>query len=30
MKRRDFLKTVSGLAAGAMVPAPAIVSPARA
>jgi peptide/nickel transport system substrate-binding protein len=30
MKRRDFLKSVSGLAAGAMVPAPAIVSPARA
>ena len=30
MKRRDFLKSVSGLAAGAMVPAPAIWSPARA
>jgi len=25
MKRRDFLKSVSGLAAGAMVPAPAIL-----
>jgi peptide/nickel transport system substrate-binding protein len=30
MKRRDFLKSVSGLAAGAMVPAPAIWSPAKA
>ena len=30
MKRRDFLKSVSGLAAGAMVPAPAIFSPVRA
>jgi len=30
MKRRDFLKSVSGLAAGAMVPAPAIWSAARA
>src|ERR1700731_3570748 len=30
MKRRDFLKSVSGLAAGAMVPAPAIISPAKA
>src|SRR5882672_4050425 len=30
MKRRDFLKSVSGIAAGAMVPAPAIWSPARA
>src|SRR5882757_28629 len=30
MKRRDFLKSVSGLAAGAMVPAPAIFSPAKA
>jgi peptide/nickel transport system substrate-binding protein len=29
MKRRDFLKSVSGLAAGAMVPAPAIWSPAK-
>jgi peptide/nickel transport system substrate-binding protein len=29
MKRRDFLKSV-GLAAGALVPAPAIVSPAKA
>src|ERR1044072_4995933 len=30
MKRRDFLKSVSGLAAGAMVPAPAIWTPAKA
>jgi peptide/nickel transport system substrate-binding protein len=30
MKRRDFLKSVSGLAAGAMVPAPAIWSTAKA
>src|SRR5436853_7443764 len=30
MKRRDFLKSVSGLAAGAMVPAPAIFPPAKA
>jgi peptide/nickel transport system substrate-binding protein len=31
MKRRDFLKSVSGLTAGAMLPAaPAIVSPAKA
>src|SRR5271166_3846858 len=30
MKRRDFLKSVSGLAAGTMVSAPAIFSPARA
>ncbi len=30
MKRRDFLKSVSGIAAGAMVPAPAIWSSARA
>lgn len=30
MKRRDFLKSVSGLAAGAVLPAPAIVSPAKA
>ena len=30
MKRRDFLKSVSGLAAGALVPAPAIISPAKA
>ena len=30
MKRRDFLKSVSGLAAGAMVPAPAIWSSAKA
>src|SRR6201982_3632796 len=30
MKRRDFLKSVSGIAAGAMVPAPAIWSPAKA
>ena len=30
MKRRDFLKSATGLAAGAMVPAPAIWSPARA
>jgi len=30
MKRRDFLKSVSGLAAGAMVPAPGIISSARA
>jgi peptide/nickel transport system substrate-binding protein len=30
MKRRDFLKSVSGLAAGAMVPAPAIWSAAKA
>src|SRR3982751_5138850 len=30
MKRRDFLKSVSGLAAGAMVPGPAIVSTAKA
>src|SRR5260370_18145265 len=29
MKRRDFLKSVSGLAAGAMVPAPAIWSAAK-
>jgi peptide/nickel transport system substrate-binding protein len=30
MKRRDFLKSVSGLAAGAMTGAPAIWSPAKA
>src|ERR1700739_3973534 len=30
MKRRDFLKSVSGVAAGAMVSAPAIWSPAKA
>src|SRR5580700_9103777 len=30
MKRRDFLKTVTGVAAGAMVPAPAIWSAAKA
>src|SRR5205823_5516805 len=30
MKRRDFLKSVSGLAAGALTPAPAIWSPAKA
>jgi peptide/nickel transport system substrate-binding protein len=30
MKRRDFLKSVSGIAAGAVLPAPAIWSPARA
>src|SRR5947208_2629433 len=30
MKRRDFLKSVSGLAAGAMMPAPAIWSAAKA
>ena len=30
MKRRDFLKSVSGIAAGAVVPAPAIWSPAKA
>jgi peptide/nickel transport system substrate-binding protein len=30
MKRRDFLKSVSGLAIGATVPLPAIWSPARA
>src|SRR5580700_3242246 len=30
MKRRDFLRSVSGIAAGAMVPAPAIWSPAKA
>jgi peptide/nickel transport system substrate-binding protein len=30
MKRRDFLKSVSGVAAGAMVPAPAIWSSAKA
>ena len=30
MKRRDFLKSATGLAAGAMVPAPAIWSPAKA
>jgi peptide/nickel transport system substrate-binding protein len=30
MKRRDFLKSVSGLTAGALLPAPAIVSSARA
>src|SRR6266478_1111716 len=30
MKRRDFLKSVSGIAAGAMLPAPAIWSSARA
>src|SRR6201993_2616127 len=30
MKRRDFLKSVSGLAVGAAVQAPAIWSPARA
>jgi peptide/nickel transport system substrate-binding protein len=30
MKRRDFLKSVSGMAAGAMVPAPAIWSAAKA
>ena len=30
MKRRDFLKSASGLAASAMVSAPAIFSPAKA
>ena len=30
MKRRDFLKSVSGIAVGAAVPAPAIWSPAKA
>src|SRR4029453_13147377 len=30
MKRRDFLKSVTGVAAGAMVPAPAIWSSAKA
>ncbi|MBC7580715.1 MAG: twin-arginine translocation signal domain-containing protein, partial [Tardiphaga sp.] len=30
MKRRDFLKTVTGVAASAMVPAPAIFSAAKA
>ena len=30
MKRRDFLKSVSGIAAGAMLPAPAIWSSAKA
>ncbi|WP_022721360.1 ABC transporter substrate-binding protein, partial [Rhodopseudomonas sp. B29] len=30
MKRRDFLKSATALAAGAMVPAPAIWSPAKA
>ena len=30
MKRRDFLKSVTGVAAGALVPAPAIFSPAKA
>ncbi|MDB5654080.1 MAG: transporter substrate-binding protein [Tardiphaga sp.] len=30
MKRRDFLKTVTGVAAGAMVPASALWSPANA
>jgi peptide/nickel transport system substrate-binding protein len=30
MKRRDFLKSVTGIAAGAMVPAPAIWSAAKA
>ena len=30
MKRRDFLKSVSGIAAGALVPAPAIWSAAKA
>jgi peptide/nickel transport system substrate-binding protein len=30
MKRRDFLKSVSGLTAGALLPAPSIVSSARA
>src|SRR6202166_4514808 len=30
MKRRDFLKSVSGIAAGAVVPAPAIWSSAKA
>src|SRR3954449_4501218 len=30
MKRRDFLKSVAGVAAGAMVPAPAIWSAAKA
>src|SRR5438045_7620996 len=30
MKRRDFLKSVSGIAAGTMVPAPAIWSSAKA
>ena len=29
MKRRDFLKSVTGVAAGAMVPAPAIWSAAK-
>jgi peptide/nickel transport system substrate-binding protein len=30
MKRRDFLKSVTGVAAGALVPAPAIFSAAKA
>jgi peptide/nickel transport system substrate-binding protein len=30
MKRRDFLKSVTGVAAGAMVPGPAIWSSAKA
>ncbi|MBI5262941.1 MAG: ABC transporter substrate-binding protein [Bradyrhizobium sp.] len=30
MKRRDFLKSVSGLAAGTMLPAPGIISSAKA
>src|SRR5213080_4907942 len=30
MKRRDFLKTMSGAAAGTLVSAPAIFSPAKA
>src|SRR3954451_17051884 len=30
MKRRDFLKSVTGIAAGAMVPPPAIWSAAKA
>ena len=30
MKRRDFLKSVTGVAAGALVPAPAILSAAKA
>ncbi|MBA4038285.1 MAG: ABC transporter substrate-binding protein, partial [Bradyrhizobium sp.] len=30
MKRRDFLKSVTGVAAGALVPAPAIWSSAKA
>src|SRR3979490_569268 len=30
MKRRDFLKSVSGIAAGALTPAPAIWSAAKA